>query len=231
MHHMYWKFTNRNWSLHALLQPCFQVGKYNANTQSIWDSLNADHSSQYFALFTKCDVTSGLWFQNRFCWLVLQIRPCIQTHLVFSEFLSWVLRSMLSGGAYNVKLFFFHLHWIYADATKLNNPISSKSLARLAECTFLYINPTSNCCPEAGQVLLDVSSTPKDLPHQSHWSRHTWAHRDRVLRILRWLTKMLHMTQCPTSSDFIQRSKSPETHYIYIYKYRYQICVMSHSDI
>ena len=201
---MYPKFANRIWSLHALLQPFKLFTKMLhvstlVNTQSIWDSLNADHSSQYFALLTECDVTLGCGFKKlhdysarSLCRLALSV-TLIPKSLLLAPLANPSVYPNTSGDVWvsptrptlnavrrriQYELSLFHLHWICADATKLNDPISSKSPARLAECTPLYIDPTPNCCPAAGQVLLDVSSTPKDLPHQSHSSRHKWAHRN-----------------------------------------------------
>lgn len=231
---MYPKFTNRIWSLHALLQPFKLFTKMLhvstlANTQSIWDSLNADHSSQHFALLTRCDVTSGCGFKKLHDYSARSL--CRLTLSVTLIPKSLLLAPLANPSVYpnthasytqccqEYKLSLFHLHWICADATKLNDPISSKSPARLAQCTPLYIDPTPNCCPEAGQVLLDVSSTPKDLPHQSHSSRHKWAHRNwGFLEFWDGWTKMLHMTQCPTSSDHSKSFKDP-SHLKLITKY------------
>ena len=115
------------------MSACFQVGKYTihlgpSECRSFFTILCTFHNvwrdfgvrlQETTWLFTKILASSipsrlyqprgwlyqSIWFQYRFHWLVSQIRPCIQTHRVFSEFLSWVLNSMLSGGACNI-------HWV-----------------------------------------------------------------------------------------------------------------------
>lgn len=243
---MYPKFTNRIWSLHALLQPFKLFTKMLhvstlVNTQSIWDSLNADHSSQYFALLTECDVTSGCGFKKLHDYIFSKILESsgfishFDSKIAFvgsscksvrvSKHIRWCLS--FSHASYTQCCQEAHTIWIESFPFALNmcwrHEIKRPNIIDIP-CTVSWVHsplhqPNTQLLPRSWSGIAGcVFNTKGPNPHQSHSSRHKWAHRNRVLTIWRWLTKMLHMTQCPTSSDHSKSFKDP-SHLKLITKY------------